>query len=200
MEKSNQTKQQTIIEYNAPRPINLGDVFYVIIRGKTTHFREPCKVCNDARKLTINGVTFDCPCCGKTNETITVAPYVVRRVRVYSMSVQTSNDEWKPSDIRHVKVGLYHKEGHGYGGYFSNNFSRELNIDEFTKLNPIPPDDAVSQYSRFTEYAIYDDYKKAVEVADDLTDREIKILSNYNIEHGTDYKAAFTETHDKKSN
>ena len=192
----------TTICYNAPRAVNIGDVFYIIVRGETKSFHEPCKVCDGTRTLTIKGVTFDCPCCGKTNETIRVAPYVVRRVRVYTMSVRTLYDKWEPSDYRRVEVGLYHKEGlgyTGYGGYYSKNFTKQLDISSFTELNPTPPDDATSESSRFIEYAIYDDYKKAVEVADELTSRAIKALSNYNIEHGTDYKAEFKEIHDKKS-
>lgn len=192
----------TIICYNAPRSINIGDVFYMIVRGKTKTFHEPCKVCEGTRKLTINGVTFDCPCCGKTNETITVAPYVVRRMRVYTVSVRTLKDKWEPSDYRRVEVGLYHKEGRGYtgyGGYFDNNFTKQLDICSFTELNPTMPDDATVKYSSFIDHAIYDNYKKAVEAADDLTAHVIKTLSNYNIEHGTDYKAEFEEMHDKKS-
>ncbi len=62
----NQTKQQTAtVAYNAPRPVNIGDVFYMIAQGETKQFYEPCKVCNDTHSVTVNGVTFGCPCCNR---------------------------------------------------------------------------------------------------------------------------------------
>ncbi|MCX4313857.1 MAG: hypothetical protein OSJ83_08415, partial [Clostridia bacterium] len=56
------TQQTATIRYAAPRPVNIGDVFYRVERGEAQHFREPCRVCGDKRKLTVNGVTFNCPC------------------------------------------------------------------------------------------------------------------------------------------
>ena len=68
----NQTKQQTAtVVYNAPRPVNIGDVFYMIAQGETKQFYEPCKACNDTHSVTVNGVTFGCPCCNNTSSTDT---------------------------------------------------------------------------------------------------------------------------------
>lgn len=47
MENNNQTKtpQTAAICYAAPRPVNIGDVFYMIDPVDFQVFREPCKVC-----------------------------------------------------------------------------------------------------------------------------------------------------------
>ncbi len=56
-------QQTATITYSAPRPVNIGDVFYRVECGELQHFREPCRVCGDKRELTVKGVTFRCPCC-----------------------------------------------------------------------------------------------------------------------------------------
>ena len=74
----NQTKQQTAtVVYNAPRPVNIGDVFYMIAQGETKQFYEPCKACNDTHSVTVNGVTFGCPCCNKGAQAIFVQQHSV---------------------------------------------------------------------------------------------------------------------------
>lgn len=54
-------QQTATINYAAPRPVNIGDVFYRVECGELQHFREPCRVCGDKRTLTINGITFAYP-------------------------------------------------------------------------------------------------------------------------------------------
>ena len=194
MKQLTQPQQVTGVSYNAPRHIAIGDVFYVIRPTETTNFREPCKVCEDKHELTINGVTFRCPCCGQTNETITVYNYIVQRVRVYSITCRTSTDPWKEDTHRRVTFGVYHKEGHGYGGYFSKDFTQDIDSRDFENLNP-----DVSKTRDFCDYAIYDDYKKAVAVADALNAAEADRLKEYNTIHGTTYQTEFKRNHDKKS-
>lgn len=195
MTQSTKPQQVTGISYNAPRHIAIGDVFYVIRSTETTHFREPCKVCEDKHELTINGVTFRCPCCGQTNETITIYNYIVQRVRVYSIECKANTDTWKEGEYRSVTFGVYHKEGHGYGDYFSNNFTRDIDSRRFENLNP----DVSKTSSDFCDYAIYDDYKKAIAVADALNAAEADKLKEYNAIHGTTYQTEFKRKHDKKS-
>lgn len=74
----NQTKQQTAtVVYNAPRPVNIGDVFYMIAQGETKQFYEPCKACNDTHSVTVNGVTFGCPYCTGGREKQKIKHYEV---------------------------------------------------------------------------------------------------------------------------
>lgn len=55
---------ETKMFYDAPRSISIGDIFYVIDTRERNDFSSPCRVCNDEKKLTVNGITFDCPVCG----------------------------------------------------------------------------------------------------------------------------------------
>lgn len=35
---TDKTNQQAVIDYTAPRPVNIGDVFYMIAQGETKQF------------------------------------------------------------------------------------------------------------------------------------------------------------------
>lgn len=117
-------QQTATINYAAPRPVNIGDVFYRVECGELQHFREPCRVCGDKRELTVKGVTFRCPCCDKEKTTISVAPYIVRRYRVNVIKEAALDYEWKLGD-RYVYFCFYRKVGHGYAdGYYSKTAAR----------------------------------------------------------------------------
>ena len=77
---------ETKIFYDAPRSISIGDIFYVIDARERNDFSSPCRVCNDEKKLTVNGITFDCPVCGgyRSRETVvSVQHFTVATVKVY---------------------------------------------------------------------------------------------------------------------
>lgn len=191
----NQTKQQTAtIYYNAPRPVEIGNVFYRIECGKRLYFREPCRVCGGKRELTINGVTFRCPCCDNENTTINVAPYLVRRYRVNEIR-ETANDyDWKLGD-RYVWYRLYRKIGHGHYTYGEEGGSFEMRADEFSRKYNAPYEGGEPQAS----FGIYDDYKLAVSIAEKMTAYEINQLQEYNAKFGSEHEAVFTQAHDPKS-
>lgn len=187
--------QTATITYKAPRAVNIGDVFYKIEHADYQVFREPCLVCLGKRELTVNGVTFRCPCCDSRNEVIGVSKYVVKRYRVYSIEADTNIDEWKASDYRRVTFSLYHKSGRGYyGSEHSKSEFREYDLAYYFNI-PVA-DASEGSYKNY----IYDDYKLAVAVADAFTAKELKELDEYNALHGTEHKAVFKTEHDKKSN
>lgn len=198
----NQTKphapQQTAtINYVAPRAVNIGDVFYRIERGKTLYFREPCRVCGDKRQLTINGVTFRCPCCDMEKTTIDVAPFVVRRYRVNVIKEEALDHEWKLGD-RFLHFRFYRKVGHGYCDFFDCNErggSFELRSDEFNRRYNAPFDGTAR-----ADFGIYDNYKLAIQIAEQMTACELARLQEYNEKFGTFHEAAFVIEHDPKSN
>ncbi|MCM1218022.1 MAG: hypothetical protein NC548_26345 [Lachnospiraceae bacterium] len=188
--QNNQTNQTAVINYTAPRAVNIGDVFYMIARGETKQFYEPCKVCNDTRNVTVNGVTFTCPCCNRGAQAIFVQQHVVHRYRVYSISDEVENHEWKAGENHKVKFGLYRKVGLGWGDHrstelWARGFQERLNAP--CGEHPI------------NEYGIYDDYKLAVSVAERMNEIEFERLKAYNDEHGTHYEVHFTQPHDAKS-
>lgn len=199
MKTNNQTtapQQTATITYAAPRPVNVGDVFYRIERGTAQHFREPCRVCGDKRKLTINGVTFDCPYCNKEKTTISVAPYIVRRYRVNVMKEEALDHEWKAGN-RYVHFRFYRKVGRGYSTEYYNECggSFELRSDEFIRRYNAPFDG-----NDIAQYGIYDNYKLAVQIAEQMTACELKRLQEYNEKFGTAHIAEFKVEHDPKSN
>lgn len=183
--ENKQPNQTTAITYAAPRPVNIGDVFYLIEGGQGKTYNAPCRVCGGAGKLTVNGVTFKCPQCDEETAVLYVRPYVVRRYRVYGISAEAGTDTWKPSDSRTIKVNLYKKTDRTYYGCTVTT----KYIEDFEKLNEKRPE------------AIYDDYKAAVAYADELTAKEIAKVAEYNAEHGTNYEPpVFEDEHDQKDN
>lgn len=186
--------QTTEIKYYGPRPIDIGDVFYRIEEGETCNFYSPCKVCNDTRIVTVNGVTFNCPCCCSGSTVFQARKYVVRKYRVYSIEDSVRHDDWKPSSVHTVEFKLYRKIGHG--SYISSNHSTcRMSISDLQCLNATFDDIRVHDIGRY----FYDDYKLAVSVADKLTEDEHENVREYNVKNGTKYEAIFKTEHDKKS-
>lgn len=198
MYDNNQTKQQTAkVYYNAPRPVNIGDVFYRISAVDFQAFREPCRVCKGKQELTVNGVTFKCPRCGNEDEAIKICGYVVRRYRVYAIEDSVSASEWKASDYHTVKFKVYRKTGKGYQTWNQGYESREIHARAFQTLNtPFADTGRLRDYDN----VLYDDYKLACAVAAELTAKEVERLDVYNALHGTSHEAKFKETNDPKSN
>lgn len=188
--------QTATITYTAPRPVNIGDVFYRVERGEAQHFHTPCRVCGDKRNLTINGVTFRCPCCDMEKTAISVAPYVVRRYRVNVIKEEALDHEWKMGES-YVHFRFYRKVGRGYAsGYWSRNGgSFERRSDDFERCYNAPYNEKLE-----TCDGIYDDYKLALKVAEQYTARELQRLQEYNEKFGTTYVAEFKDEHDPKSN
>lgn len=123
--------------------------------------------------MTINGVTFRCPCCEHEQKAITVYKYIVRRYRVHKVEVSKGTETWKPSDFQTVKFGIYKKSGRGYW----STTARELRNVDINPAEPLHYDDPV-----FTDYAL------AVAAAKAFNDREIARLADYNELHGTQYE------------
>lgn len=81
---------ETKMFYDAPRSISIGDIFYVIDTRERHDFSSPCRVCNDEKKLTINGITFDCPVCGgyRPRETVVeVQHFTVATVKLSRFTI-----------------------------------------------------------------------------------------------------------------
>lgn len=73
--------QSLTINYRSSVPLNMDDVVYIVETDDNGHktFFQKCRVCGGERKLTINGVTFDCPCCRTEEKALTVHKFVVHR-------------------------------------------------------------------------------------------------------------------------
>lgn len=103
---------ETNIFYDAPRKISIGDIFYVIDTRERNDFSSPCRVCNDEKKLTINGITFDCPVCGgyRSRETVvSVQHFTVATVKVYVIKQEVSTDYWAIQYYRDLHFRVFRK-------------------------------------------------------------------------------------------
>ena len=110
---------ETTLFYGSPRSIKIGDIFYVIDTRERHDFSSPCRVCNDEKKLTINGITFDCPVCGgyRPRETVVeVQHFTVATVKVYVIKQEVSTDYWAIQNYRDLQFRVFRKRGHGYNG------------------------------------------------------------------------------------
>jgi hypothetical protein len=183
--------QKTIIFYHAQRQFDIGNVLYRIRSQERQVFRVSCRVCGGKEQITVNGVTFKCPCCDKEKEAISINKYIVQRYRVHSIEDEVPSLDWNASTDHEVKVKAYRK----IGRYDKNNDVWEI-YPEYTEVNPA--DIPYAQYDSELNRTVFDDYKIAVSVADRLSEREQARLQTYNNEHGTEYIATFNTKHDPK--
>lgn len=192
--------QQTIIEYNLPIKINLGDVFYTIEKLNSKHYYEPCQVCGDTRKVTVNGITFDCPCCDKNRVSLSISRYKVTRWRVYSIAQLVSdNGYWKAGSNKREEFLLYTTCERGWGHtttkkFDTNTFANCRNLD-FEKILEVDN----SYYGRI-DNCVYDCYSLACQVADKLNAYEEQKVKEHNKKFGTNYELPDKPKYDPKSN
>lgn len=199
MANTRKTARQTaIINYDSPCAFYMDDVYYRIERASDLYFRDDCRVCAGTKSLTVNGVTFKCPCCEKESVSVTVKSYAARRYRICKISEEKDNYEWKPASTSHTKIKAYRKVGHGhnmgildsYGGTWEFSPSSIILNEPY---NPEWSDDDIKKL-------LYSDYALACKVADALTEREIARLAEINAERGTNFEAVFKKKHDPRSN
>lgn len=199
---------ETKMFYNAPRSISIGDIFYVIDTRERNNFSSPCRVCNDEKKLTVNGITFDCPVCGgyRPRETVVeVQHFTVATVKVYVIKQEVSTDYWAIQNYRDLQFRVFRKRGHGYNGD-GNNFTRDFTSNDIkNNLNKLPDEEFLQIYSqdgyfaRNCERFIFDDYKLACRAAEILNESELARLNKYNAEHGTSFAPIWDKTNDPKN-
>lgn len=192
---------ETKLIYDAPRQISIGDIFYVISRREYKEFTSPCRVCNDKKQLTINGVTFNCPVCngygsGYRDEKVAeIKHFTVMTVKVYKVGQEMLTDMWKGSPLSNLHFSVYRKRGLGYNGD-TDNFTRKYDsYDIKARLNKLPENRDYYDADHF----IYDDYKIACEAADILNAHEQAKLDKYNAEHGTSFAPQWKKTNDPKN-
>lgn len=187
---SNKPNQTLTIHYQNDVPLNLDDVVYIVenaSNGSAT-FYQKCRVCGGTHSLTVNDVTFACPCCRNEEAAITVHKYVVRRYRVFKVEVEKGIDTWKPSSYQTVRFYAHQKTDRGHWC----TYTRQLSYDEINPAEPLHRSNPA-----FTDYAL------AVAAANDYNERERARLADYNELHGTQYEipAEFADIeNDKKSN
>lgn len=198
--KNNQTKV-TELYYDAQRAVKMGDIFYVIDSREENHFSAPCRVCNDTKELTVNGVTFACPVCGgyRSRETIaSIKHYTVATVRVYEISQKGSTDFWQLKFPRYLDFRVYRKRGHGYSGDHDN-FTRGYSTCSLKELNILPDKNKIDYYANSFENLIFDDYQAALTAAEILNTAALEKLNEFNTTHNTAFTPSFNKENDPKN-
>lgn len=174
--------------------INIGDVFYMIEVCDRIPFYTKCRVCEGKKEITVNGITFRCPKCNDEKILLCIYGYKVVRYKVYSIETSMPNEDWKTSDIRNIKYGLFHK--HGKGHYIGNTKTIQRSDYGFSEKFLNNPNVKNRHYAD----KIYSDYKLAVKCADELTQESINELKRYNEKYGTNFEIPILKIeHDKKS-
>lgn len=189
-------KYTNTISYNAPRKIEIGDIFYFIEEGKAKTIRQTCPVCKGEKKLTVNGITFDCPKCSDNPKIMSIKHFVVRAYKVYSIAEEITTDAWNTNgkSVSHsIIIKLFRKDNkrlssqYGYNlqeqSFRFNSESGNIEINRGTN-NPV----YVSQWLKQGHSYIYDDYKLAVEFADRVNASEKKKIDDYNKKYNTVYE------------
>lgn len=179
--------QQTIINYEANRPVRIGDVFYKLYKADSIQLRNQCRMCGGTGKITVNEITEACPHCNKTDSLLTAHRVVVRRFRVYKISDEIGTTDWKPSNCHDIRVSLYRRVGHAT---WSGSAAAEEHISFVNKLNNPRPSDIGGWYS---------DYSTAVAAAEYLTSVELAKVAEFNKVHGTNHQLVATAKHDPRS-
>ena len=186
-------KRMITVSFEAPREVRFGDVFYRVENVDHYALREKCRMCNDEKKITVNGITENCPHCGKNEELVRIHNVVVRRYRVYGVSDEVATHDWKPSTYHSIRIKLYRKVGRGYNSWTSGCEHIEEYADFLKWLNP--SNDKLGTFRGDW----FDDYKAAVAAADYLRTLELKKLDDFNALHGTQHVAEFKSVNDEKS-
>lgn len=192
--------QTAIVEYDAPCAFDMDEVFYRIELAKTEYLRDRCVVCEDKKSLTVNGVTFKCPCCESASVNTQIHAYAVRRYRVCGIFEEKQSQDWKPETRSRVKVKLYRKVGRGHITWYNDSQGGTWEIYPVDARLNVPYYDDMPTANHALINFVYSDYALACRVADALTEREIAYLAKINAERGTNYTVEFKQYHDQKSN
>ncbi len=168
-------EHQTTIEYNGDKKFSVGDAMYKVVADDSKAYNSVCRVCHGERILTVNGVTFQCPCCENEETAViinhfSVSEYFVTQV-AEKMQVAVNNDTIPQTvyDTNNIviSVQLSAKDG-------SFSFSENITFDKETG------------FINGTDN--WFDRKEAAEEAMRLSNAsEINKLLIYNKEHGTDF-------------
>lgn len=199
MIQTNQKINELILKHYIPIKIDLGDVFYTIEETDKKFYYEPCKVCEGKGKLTVNNITFDCPCCDKYRSPFSVARYKVTKWRVFMVSQSLSNGYWKKGSLNELQIYLYTMYDRGY------NRHREIKLNEYNFINcrNVEVEDLYkviqSPYGRLSNY-VFDCYSHACNVADELNKNEEQKVIQHNKEYGTNYELPPIPKYDTRSN
>jgi hypothetical protein len=192
-------KNQHIINFELPNEttLKLGDVVYTVDYKDKQSWTGVCPVCNNEKKLTVNGFQFTCPKCngygGDHSPVLMVSGYCVRRWRVSGFTENLRMYEWNPAGGHSVEIEIRFTNvtRTSSGESFELNAYSQRGNKGFDKLQKLRGDG----YSNEPIFFVYAD---AVKRADELNAEQAAIVTTYNAEHGTAFEFVKPE-YDTKS-
>lgn len=211
MINNNNTTQHLNIEYRAPRPVNIDDIFYSIITIESNNFSAPCKICDGSGVINIKNENFECPSCHNHRAGIleTIHNYIVVKYKVNSITIKSDIDAYSNNtklDNITVTIKAFAKVKRGkYTAYETKiieTYPHEICYDIIDKNIDIDSsmiwlNKVTNITCKYNRNVLFSDYKTAVKIADFMNERELQKLKNFNAKHNTNYETNFETTHTK---
>lgn len=162
----------SVIKYNGTRSFSLGDILYRAEAVNEKVFRSVCRVCEGKKTLTVNGITFACPCCSTEDEITSVTTYGVKKYIVCGISensnVSFEREELFLNETRTICVSLCCADNYV-------TFCEGISFDSSQGFN------------NDGEILWYESKEKAEEAVQKLNEQEKEKLNLYNLKHGTKF-------------
>lgn len=168
-----------------------GDKLYRVEEKRQKSFNEPCKICDDEKKITYRGFTFDCPFCGNYNnrrngiwvKEFTISEYFIHKITIEGEALKKN---FSPAaaifdNPPRVKYEAFTRTGNGY----SDLRTATVYCDEW--LDPTPDDYA----KKYSDRAFFSDKKKAQETLELMNGLEREKFDTFCRENGCTYEFPF---------
>lgn len=166
-----------------------GDKLYRIEKKRAKIFNEPCKVCDEAKKITYRGLTFNCPfCCDyRNNRTFIevrefeISEYFINKITIEGEPIKKN---FAPSAIfdnpPRVRYEAFTRNGNGYDD------TRTAKVNDRC-IDPVPED-----YIKFdSRDYFFIDKKKAKETLELMQKREREKFEAFCKENNCNYEFPF---------
>ncbi len=176
--------------------LSYGQRVYVVARENYKSFTEKCPICDDAKKIIVRGMEFDCPYCrgyrsDRKATTIelynyVVDEYIINRIEIKGEEVRGAyNKDGSVADRRYPSASYsgFTKKGNGHNSTETKNFCG-WNFEPHDPNKPVINRDLGGEYC-FLKKA------DAAAFAKRLHERQAEWLAEFNAEHGTDHAYPF---------
>ena len=166
--------------YDHDFPVKIGDIFYSL-DSELQIFHGYCPVCKGENKLTVNGVTFECPVCKKGEHNICkVEHFYVRAYKITSVEIKDDYNSWNSPGGRNIKFTMlkHRQRGEYADSYIVTYLDKLLDKAEISE-NKTPVD-----YTHF----FFRDHSSLVKAARKLNEKEEALLQKFNDSEGTSFE------------
>lgn len=165
---------------------NFGQKLYGFRKSNTKRFLEPCPICDGTKKIVYRGVELNCPYCAENYDRNccyvnkwTIVEFIIYKAEIYGEPVK-NNYFGKTEKLPRIRFKAFTRQSTAFSD-FRDVFVLEPRVDvDVSKAIENPWSDYL-----FTEK------RKAMDVVDMLNAKEVEILEEFNLDHGTEHKYHF---------